>query len=256
MKIGNQRVHRLKSVAGVYKNPRVALHGRNRAVLARHTFNGSTGRGADTDQASTARPSFVDDTCAFLRNREEFGMHHVLGDAIRLDRTEGAKTNVQHDGGNRDPLFSNLFQQLVGKMQSGSGSRRRPLFTRINRLVAVIVLELFGNIWRQRHHANAMQNIVNIIVTLLIVKKTNDAIALLYKLQHLSRQHTVTKHKAHTHAGALSGLYQHLPSIQCALAKKQQLNSRALASLYVSVKTCGNDLGIIYDQHVIRLQII
>ena len=52
-----------------------------------------------------------------------------------------------------------LLQQLLGKMQSRSGRRRRAGDPGIDRLIPFAVLQLLLDIGRQRHFAQPLQNL-------------------------------------------------------------------------------------------------
>ena len=141
-------------------------------------------------------------------------------------------------------------------MQSRRRRCRRTFLARIDRLVAVVIAQLLGNVRRQRHQTDPVQDVIDILVCAVVVGEADQAVSLLHDIGNLSREHPVSEDKLHANARALSGLDQRLPEIQFPLAQEQQFDPRLGSALHVAVKPCGNDLGIVDNQHVPRPQIV
>ena len=107
----------------------------------------------------------------------------MVGDFVLLDRTEGSQTDMEGHSGDVDPLGFDFFQQLVGKVQSCRRSCRRTQLMRIHRLITLVVLQLLGDVRRQRHIANLLQHRID---ALPFIGKTNQAVAALHRFQHLA----------------------------------------------------------------------
>lgn len=119
-------------------------------------------------------------------------VHLVVGDFVLLDRTEGSQTDMEGHSGDVDPLGFDFFQQLVGKVQSCRRSCRRAQLVRIHRLITLVVLQLLGDVRRQRHIANLLQHRID---ALPFIGKTNQAVAALHRFQHLAVQQSIAEGK-------------------------------------------------------------
>ena len=141
-------------------------------------------------------------------------------------------------------------------MQTGRRGGRASLLAGIDRLVAVVVLQLRRNVGRQGHQTHDVQDLINVLIFVMVVFKADEAIALLDHTDHLADENTATEHHTHAHTGALTRLDQRLPGIQLVRAKQEQFDLGILPAFGVAVQTGGNDLGIVDDQRVALLQII
>ncbi len=256
MEVGDQGVHGFEAVAGVDEDPRVTAQGRDVSVLVGHALDRAAGGRAHADDPSAGDFTFVDDARALGGNREKLGVHDVVGDLFLLDGTEGSKPHMEHHGRDPNALFADAVEQRGGEMQSRRGSGRRALLARVDRLVAVTVGKALGDVGRQGHHADLLQDIVNTGIRLVIVGKANDAVALFDDVGHRGTQDAAAEDQLHTDTRTLPGLDQGLPGIQLMLTQEQQLDLCLLAPCHVSVKTGGDDLGIIDDQHVAGVEIV
>ena len=70
-----------------------------------------------------------------------------------------AKPNMQQNIDNVRALRADLLQQCVGKMQSCGRRRSGTVCLRIDRLIAILVRQPLGDIWRQRHLPRAIQHL-------------------------------------------------------------------------------------------------
>ena len=77
-----------------------------------------------------------------------------------LDRPEGSQTHMKCDVRDLDAHFLNLCQQLFREMQTCCRCSRRSFMFRINRLIAVLVLQTVCDVWRQRHLAELIENLL------------------------------------------------------------------------------------------------
>ena len=77
----------------------------------------------------------------------------VILDILRLDGSECSETDMEGDESDADTLFAQGVKKLWRKMQSGGRGGGTAALTGIDRLVSVVVFELFGDVVRQRHLA-------------------------------------------------------------------------------------------------------
>ena len=126
-----------------------------------------------------------------------------------LHGTEGSKPHMQGHICCFNALFLNAPQQFLGKMQPRGRCSGGTLIFCIYRLVAVLILELMGNVGRQRHLPQPVQHFLKNP----LIFKADQAIAFFHRLQYLRFQETVTEHQSCTGSAFFSGLYQCLPDI-------------------------------------------
>jgi len=256
VEIGDEGIHCLEFVAGIDKDSRFAAHGMDDSVFICHAFNGTAGGGSHADETASCGAAGVDDVGAFLGYRKIFGVHDVIVDAVHLDGAEGTESNVKHDGNNGNTLIADARHQILGEMQARRGCRRRSVFTGIDGLITIIVLKPLGNIGRQRHEADDVQQLVDIGIFVVIVLKADQAVSFLHNVGDLTQKETVTKDQSATDTRTLAGFYQRLPHIKRMRAQQKQLDPCLFASLHMAVKSCGNHAGVVDDECIAGLQVV
>ena len=95
-----------------------------------------------------------------------------------LDRPEGSQTHMKCDVRDLDSHFLNLCQQLFREMQTCCRCSRRSFVFRINRLIAVLILQTVGDVWRQRHLAELVENLLENT----LVGELNQPVSFLYHI--------------------------------------------------------------------------
>ena len=85
-------------------------------------------------------------------------MHDVVFDLICLDGFESAESDMKRHIQDLDPLGLDLFQQFISKVKTGCRAGGRTVDLRIDVVVAGIVLQLFVNVRRGRHHADFIED--------------------------------------------------------------------------------------------------
>src|SRR6266436_387784 len=155
MKIGNQSVHDAKTVAWRNKKtgvPRVWLKAELGAfVQPRYALQYTHGRGADSDDTPTSAPRLVDQFRRRSIQVDRLAVHLMLADILALDGPERIQSHVQRDEANSYPLPAQLLQQVWCKVQSRRGCGSRATDTRVNRLVALWIVQRLVDIGRQGH---------------------------------------------------------------------------------------------------------
>ena len=84
----------------------------------------------------------------------------------------------------------------------------------------------------------------------------NETVAFFHNIGDLGTEESFAKYKLHADACSLAGFDKTFPSIQFVLTEKQQLDKCLLPALYVPIHACGNDLGIVDNQHISLAKII
>ena len=256
MEVGDQGIHRLEFVAGIDENTRIGVHGVDDALLVRGAFQGTAGGSAHADHTPARGAALVDDAGRLGGDREELGVHDVVGDGVLLHGTEGTQAHVEHDGGDGHTLIPEGLQKLGGEVESRRGGCRRALGLGVDRLVAVAVGQPLGNVGGEGHEADLVEDVVYVLVSLAVKVELDEAVALLYHVHYLSRQHSLAEHHAVARAGSLTGLDQALPGVGSPLAEQQQLDPRFGPALGVAVEAGGDDLGVVDDQDVLGSDVV
>ena len=256
MKVGDKGVHGFEAVAGVDEDARVTRKGTDRAVRVGDAFECAAGRRSNADDAAARAATLVDDARAFLGNREKLGVHDVFVQAIDLYGAERPQTHVEHHGCDRNAHGADLFEQFGRKVQPRRRSGGRTFLAGVNGLIAVGVGKARGDVRRERHRPNAVENVIHVGKRAAVVVKANQAVALVGDVGHGRTEQTVPEREFHANAGALSGTHQGLPNVGGALTEQKQLDLRVLPARHTAVKTGGNDFGIIDDEDVVRAQVI
>ena len=80
---------------------------------------------------------------------------------------------------------------------------------------------MLGDIGRQGHQADFVQDVVDILICAVVVFEADEAVAFLHHTHDLARHHALTEHQAVTDACALAGFDQALPGVQLMLAEQE-----------------------------------
>ena len=176
----------------------------------------------------------------------------VLRHVLYLHRAECPQPNVQRQVGDFYPFLLQLLQQLLGKVQSGGRRRRRTHHLIVDRLVPLVIFQLFGDIGRQGRPPHLLQHGKDIIP---LVVELYPAIAALQDLQHLGTQQSVSKNEFRSGFGPFAGADHRFPFIVAQLLQQQKLN-RAVRLLLFADQSGGHDPAVIDRQHISRVQIV
>ena len=177
-------------------------------------------------------------------------VHLVVGDLILLNGAEGAQTNVQCHLGNTDTLGADGVHQLRGEVQAGRGCGRAAQLLGIHGLILALILQLLGDVGRQRHLAELIQLFIK---SLGVVIECNVLVAVLQRLVHHSGQAAVTEADLGADLHPLAGLCQAFPLVALDLTEQQQLADRT-GGLLDAHDAGGQHLGVVHHQQVAGLQ--
>ena len=136
-------------------------------------------------------------------------------------------------------------------MKSGRRRRCRTIVFRINRLIAILILQLMGNIGWKRHLSQLIQDFFKDT----IIGEFDHPVSILYNIYYFSYKKPVTEADLRTRFCFLARFHQCFPHIICISFQKKHFDLRISSDL-VSDKPCRNNLCIIHHQAVSRIQII
>ena len=118
---------------------------------------------------------------------------------------------------------------------------------RIDGLIPVLVLELMGNVRRQGHLAQLIQNFLKNTV----VGEFDQTVALIHYVQHFSHEKTVAEGNLRARLCLFARFHQRLPHISFSAFQQKNLDL-GLGTLFGPVQAGGNNLGVVDDQTVPR----
>ena len=148
-------------------------------------------------------------------------------------------------------LLLYFLKKLRREVKSCGRCGSRSLILCIYSLITVLILQLVGNIRRQRHFSQLIQDLFENP----LIMELDQTVSLIYNINDLTLQDTVTKSDLCTRTCFFSRLYKTLPDIIFAAFQKQDLDQRSCLFL-VTIKTCRDNLGIIDHKTVSLMQVI
>ena len=107
------------------------------------------------------------------------------------------------------PLSLDLFQQLWGEVQAGSGSCRRAFLPGVNGLVALLILQAGFDVRRQGHLADLVQDVEEHP----FVRKMDQPVAIGKDVHHFTAEKPIAKLEAAPLFGPFAGSGQGLPDV-------------------------------------------
>ena len=168
-------------------------------------------------------------------------MHFVIRDLVLLYRAEGAQTHMQGHFSNVHALGADGIHQFRGEVQASRGRCGAAKLLGIDGLVLALILQLLGDIGRQRHFAKFVQLFIK---GLGIVIECNVLVAVLHGLVYHGGQAAVAELHLRARLHPLAGAGQALPGIALDLAEQQQLADSACGTL-VPIRRAGRTLELL-----------
>ena len=254
MEIGDKCVNRLEFIAGIDENRGLGIHGMKLAVGCGGRLKNSAGGGADRNNSTACGTSAIDLISHLGGDVEVLAVHLVLLDLIHLYGTEGAKAHVEGYLTVANALLTDFLKQLVGKVQTCGGSGGRALLLCVNGLIILFIFKLFRNIRRQRHIADGIENLVDILILLAVVLKSYGTVTAVYDRGNGGAKNS-TKIKACANLRALAGANQGLPLAVFQHTKEQKLHITA-GLIGLTEKSCRDNLGGVNNKHILGVKII
>lgn len=251
VEVGDEAIDAVELDARIQEDGGVSAASLDLAVLGGDGFQCAAARGADCDDAVPGGLGLPDALGGLLADGVPLAVHLVVGDLILHHGAEGAEADVQGHFSDADALGADGIHQLRGEVQTGRRGGGASKLLGVDGLILALVFELLGDIGRQRHFAKFVQLFIK---RLGVIIKCNELVAVFQRLVHHGRQGAVAE--AHLGAGLhpLAGLGKALPLVALDLTQQQQLADRA-GRLLDAHDAGGQDLGVVDDQQVARLQI-
>ena len=177
-------------------------------------------------------------------------MHFVVENVVLLHRAECSKTDMKRDVGGVNALVSELFEHVLREVQTRGGSGGGAGLAAVDSVVAVLVLELLGDVGRERHLTYAVEDIEEIPLE----READKAVSLVHDVEYLSGK---PLREIDDRAGleALSGVHQGLPFGEAQTLEQQELNVGAGAALD-AVYTRRENLAVVHYKQVAGVQVV
>ena len=121
----------------------------------------------------------------------------------------------------------------------------------IDRLVALLILELCGDIGGERHLTDLVEGGIDVFLTL----QFNDSVAVVYDVDDLGFEQPVAENELRADLRFLTGLDQRFPAIAAELLQQQEFDLRA-GILLDAVDTRGDHAGVVDDQTIALVEIV
>ena len=178
-------------------------------------------------------------------------MHVMVLDLIRLDRTERAKSHMEGDSYDIDPLIFYLGKKLIGKMKPRRRSCCRPFIFRIYGLIAVLILKFVLDIRRKGHLSESVKHLFKYALVL----ESDQPVALIYGTKYLCPKLSVSEYHSCSLAKLFPWADETFPYIVGFSREKEYL--RMGTCILLDSKEPGRyHLSVIYDQAVSWLKIV
>ena len=117
-------------------------------------------------------------------------VHEMLLYFINLNRSERSKSHVQSNLTVANALGSDPLEKLIGEMQACGRSSSRAFFLGVHGLIVVLILQLLGDIWRERHISDLVECLIDILVFIRVVLKFDGTVSAFDKPCHSSAENT------------------------------------------------------------------
>ena len=223
--VGDEAVDTVELDTRVQEDGGVAAAGFDLAILGGNGFQGAAAGGSNRNDAVPGGLGFPDALSSLLADGIPLTVHFVVCDLVLLHRAESTQSHVQGTLGNADTLGPDGIHQLRGEVQACRGCRRAAQLLGIDGLILALILQLLGDVGRQRHLAKFIQFFIK---GLCIIIECYVLVAILHGFIHHSGQGAVTKADLGAGLHPLAGLCQALPLISLDLPQKKQLKHNGI----------------------------
>ena len=251
MEVGDETVDAVEFNTGIEEDVGVAAASSDLTVLCGDSFQCAAAGGAHGDDLVARSFGVMDELCRFLADGVPLAVHLVVGDLVFLHGTEGTEADMERHLGDVDALGADGIHQLWREVEASRGSGSAAQLLGIDGLILALVVQLLGDIGRQRHLAELVQLLVE---GLGVVVEGDELIAVFQRLVHDGRQAAVAKADLGTGLHPLAGLCKALPLVALHLTQEQQLTDRA-GGLLNAHDTGRQDFGVVDHQQVARLKV-
>src|SRR5699024_7455930 len=116
-------------------------------------------------------------------------MHMMIFYIIHLYRAESSQSYMKGYMSDLHPFFLYLVKKLLCKMKAGCRSCRTALMFGVNGLIPIFVLKFVGNIRRQRHFSQFIQDLLENP----LIFKPDQPVSFLYDIDNLPHQKAIAE---------------------------------------------------------------
>ena len=268
MEVGYQPVYHLEFVAGVDEDTGVlgeyrgvgsgqrgiALVGSRRReqlrLYSRGGFQRAAGGSPDGYHAPAVSLAAAYLLRGYLRDGVVLDMHFVVEDVLLLDRAERPEPDVQRDVGGVNALVRELAEHVLREVQTRRRSGCGAGLAAVYRVVAVLVLELLGDVGRKRHLTYPVEDIEEIPLEC----ESDKAVALVHDVEYLRGEPLREIHDS-AWLQALSGVHQRFPLGEAQPLQQQEFHVRPRAA-FRAVDTRREYLAVVHHQQVAGVQVV
>ena len=243
MKVGDERVHALEFVRRIDKNGRIAAARAQKTVFVRDRFERPHGRSADGDDSPPFALGGIHDIRRRFTHAIVFGVHDVVRQILFFDGAESPQPHMEQNLRDLDTHRLDLGEQFLRKMQPRGGRGGGAVRLAVHRLIAVFVFEFFVNIRRQRHRADAGENVFEHAVEM----KIDDALARLRPVFY-GEGKLFGNDKFGADFRLFAGFHQNFPLGEVAPLQKKHFHFAAVFRIREHAR--GQNLRVVYDEHV------
>ena len=249
MEVGYERVNALEFVRRIDKNGSIAAARAQKAVFIGDRFQRAHRGGTDGNDPPPFALGGVYDLCRLLAHAIVFRMHDVVRQILFLDGAESAQPHMEQHLRDLHPHRPDLGEQFLREVQPRGGRRGGAVRLAVHRLIAVFVFELFVDIGRQRHRADAGENILEHAVEM----KIDDAFARLRPVLN-GEGKLFGNDKFRADFRLFAGLYQNFPLGEVAPLQKEHFHFAAV--FRISEHARGQYPRVVYHEHVSGFQVL
>ena len=136
-----------------------------------------------------------------------------------------------------------IGKQLLCKVKPRGRCGGRAYLPRVNGLIALLVLQLFGDIGRQRHLTYLIEDGIN---ARALIEKLSHAVAVGLDFGYLGSELSAAEDESSADLCLLAGTADELPFVIALLFEQQEFYKPA-ASFLLAIDTGGQHAGIVED---------
>ena len=253
MEVGDQRVDGAETVAGIDKDPGVALGRADEPVFVGDALQHAAGGRPDGDDAPARSAAAVDLVGGGLVDVKMLGVHQVIGDPLFLHGTEGAQPDVKGHFGVADPLLSDRVEQFGREVQSRGRRGGGALLLRVDRLIAREVVLLFVNVRGEGKFPDRVEQFVVACKAFAVVVERYDAVPVVKHRFDRRAEQSVPEEQDGARLRPFAGTNQRFPAPLADFFQKQEFH-RSARFFGHAEQPGGDHLRRVDDQNILRVE--
>ena len=250
MEIGDEGVDAAEPVSGIDEAVGESGVRPEAAVLFRSGFQRPAGRRSYRNDAPAFPLCPRDGGCRLIRYDTVFLVHRVILDVFRFYRAERSEPYMQSHEVRLDAFCPYPVQQFLRKMQARGGSGSGAGVSGIYGLIPLRILQLFVDIRRQRHGAEAVQYLQEDPVVI----KPDEPVSVLDFVNNCACQAVfIAEPDDCSGLCPTAGLCQAFPDVAAPVAEKKDFDDGA--RVFPADESGRKHPGVVHNEAVSRLQV-